>query len=49
MDKSFAIPKNFSDEKLSELIRKSINDKHDYIYELVKDSPANDSGVGITY
>ena len=49
MDKSFAIPKHFSDEKLCELIRKSITDKHDYMYELVKDSPANDSTLGVTY
>ena len=48
MDKSFVIPKNLSDEKLCELIRKSINDKYDYIYELVKDSPANDSTMGVT-
>ena len=49
MDKSFLIPKTFSEEKIQELIKKSIADKHDYIYELVKDSPLNDDIVGFTY
>ena len=49
VDKSFLIPKDFTNEKLTELIKKSICDHHDYVYELVKNSPANDSTIGVTY
>lgn len=49
VDKSFKIPKSYSDEKLCELNKKSIQDHHDYVSELVKTSPANSDNVGVTY
>lgn len=49
LDKSFLFPDSIKDEELKQLIQKSLTDHHDYIYELVKDSPATNSNFGFVY
>ena len=49
MDKSFYLPKGFDKAKLADLMRKSITDRHDYVYDMVKDTPATHDVLGFIY